>query len=618
MIINKYKGECTTCGTDIVPEGGFIFKKEETWISVCRGEQCVKKACPEEISKYKEIMASIRQQENSFDQDAVQRAKDLGLFDYQVEGVRWITRHGNAIVADEMGLGKTVQVLVSLNSKNGTIVVAPSHLKLNWRDEAKKWRSDLNVYIVKDKLSFRFPEPGEIVILTYGLLPEFLQLPKGKRKNPNITDEMKKIMSNTVLVFDEVQELKNSKTIKSKRSKELRKIALKALGLTGTPIMNRQSELWNICSAIGVEKTIFNSYPGFLHAFSGKKGRWGIEFGTPKPEVPYMLRKALLRRERKEVEIQLPDKQYVEIQVELPDKIKRTLDNAWDVYKSSGFFGKEELPSFEELSKEKELLATSKIEVLKKLIEEFEEKDILPIVFSSHQKPVDEIGKRKGWEVIKGGKTAVQKHKIKDMFQEGKLKGLAATIRAAGTGLTLTRSHHIIFNDLDWVPANNVQAEDRIARIGQEKEKVVIYHLVADHPLDRHIRKLILKKMALAHAALSIPKEENPTMSSENETKKDFDERILKVKEKEEQLKIEAITSRLKYWPSTDRKISKKEADLLLASIEDRKLSENNERLIRLLKFSGLSTLEERQCLVAICEMDEERSSDQIQKELTS
>lgn len=605
MIVNKYSNECTICGIAVAPGDGFVFKNEEEncWTGVCQGLECIKRACPEEVSTYKQIMAQKRLDDQEFDKEAVTRAEKVGLFDYQIDGVKWITKHGNCLLADEQGLGKTAQILVSLDPEYGALIVAPSHLKLNWRDEAERWRPDLKITVMKDGKQFKYPEAGEIVITTYGLLPFWLDLPKGKRKNPNIMDEEREAMSNVVLVFDEVQALKNSKTIKSKRAIELRKMAHKTIGATGTPIMNRELELWNMCRAIGVEKIIFESFPRFLFLFGGRKGRYGYSFSGPNKDTPHILRRAMLRRLREEVNIQLPSKMYVEIQVEIPNKLRKALDNVWEVYKKSSYYENDELPSFDQLSKEKEALAKSKIPVLKQVIEDFESKDILPIVFSAHQAPVDELGKKKKWNVIKGTATSTQKHKIKDEFQSGKLKGLAATIKAAGTGLTLTNASHVIFNDLDWVPANNVQAEDRVCRIGQKEENVVIYHLVADHPLDRHIRKLILKKMALAHAALDIKKEDEPKVRpNEDETEKDFEDRVKAVEDKEKELRRKAITSRLKHWPKVSKKVGKKRGEELSAAAERLDLEENDGRIVRLLKFAGLETQAELQCLAAVLE----------------
>lgn len=485
----------------------------------------------------------------------------------------------------------TNQLLMSIPQDKGALAVVPTHLKLNWRDEAKKWRPDLDVIVLKDGKEFHYPEPGQLVIISYGLIPWWLDLPEGKRKNPMIEPEEREIMNNTVLLFDEVHALKNNKAIKTKRARELVKMAHKTIGATGTPILNRELELWNICRSIGIEKKIFESFPRFLYYFRGRKGQYGYTFMGPRKETPSILRRAMLRREKKDVNIELPDKIYIEIPVDVKGKSRKVLDNAWDLYKESDNFEQEELPDFTEFSKAKEELAASKIAYLKDVIKDFEDQDILPIVFSAHQKPVDTFKSKKGWKVIKGGATPEQKHKISEDFQKGKLKGLAATIKSAGTGLTLTKSKHVIFNDLDFVPANNLQAEYRVARIGQEENKVFIYHLVADHPLDRHIRKLILKKMALADAALNEDKLE-VSAPSEEETEKDYQERVEKVKENEKNLVQEAIVSRMKCWKPRIKKMTD-ETGLSLSKLQKKSreelaelgVAENDIRILKLLEY---------------------------------
>jgi len=598
MLVNKYSNKCSVCGTVLNPTDGFVFKSNEEWFGVCRGLQCIKKACPENLDDYKKFMANLR--EENFNEEAVKRAEEAGLYSYQIDGVKWITSQKNCLLADDPGLGKTCQILMSLDLKQGALVVAPSHLVLNWKDEINRWRPDFKSYIVKNGKMFKYPDAGEVVIMTYGLIPDKFELPPKKRKNPNITDEDRKAMGQTVLIFDEVQALKNNKAIKSRRAREMMKISYKTIGATGTPILNREMELWNMCRAIGIEKIIFEDFARFLYLFGGYRGEYGYEFNGPKKETPKVLRKAMLRRKREEVNIQLPDKIYIEIKVELPDKSRRILDNAWDVYRSSNYYSDDEIPPFEFLSKEKEELAKSKIAVLKQVAEDLESQDIAPLVFSAHLAPINEISKRKGWKAITGvGTTSAQKHKIKDEFQDGKLKGLALSIKAAGTGLTLTRTHVSIFNDLDWVPANNVQAEGRTERIGQKKEKVIIYHLVADHPLERHIRKLIFKKMALAQAALDMA-EETGEAPHENETEEDFKKRVESIQAKDRNSSREAILSRLEFWPTTNKKITKSRAKILEAVSDMLVLSRDDERIVRLLKFARLENQPELQCLEAI------------------
>jgi hypothetical protein len=168
---------------------------------------------------------------------------------------------------------------------------------------------------------------------------------------------------------------------------------------------------------------------------------------------------------------------------------------------------------------------------------------------------------------------------------------LAATIKAAGTGLTLTRTHVVVFNDLDWVPANNVQAEDRVARIGQKKNKVIYYHLIADHPIDRHLHRLILKKMKLARIAIE----------SEIKINKNEPEKV--------DLQREAILAHLPKWKERAKFMIKgdiihdESAETLVTLAksmlghEEERIDENDARILRLLLSIGLEEQDER-CFV--------------------
>jgi SNF2 family DNA or RNA helicase len=85
---------------------------------------------------------------------------------------------------------------------------------------------------------------------------------------------------------------------------------------------------------------------------------------------------------------------------------------------------------------------------------------------------------------------------VRDL-QEGKLRGVACTIKAAGLGLTMTKAHDCLFIDREWTNAENIQAEDRMCRIGQ-KEVVQVTNLVANHPLDERVAELLEYKRQLA------------------------------------------------------------------------------------------------------------------------
>lgn len=500
----------------------------------------------------------------------------------------------------------TLQILISHDSNYGLLVVAPTHLKLNWKDEVNKWRPDLDVTILKDGKYFKYPEPGEIVITTYGLLPWWLELPPRKRKNLMIEPEEIEAAKKVVVVYDEAQALKNNKTKQSKRARELSKYVHKSILTTGTPIMNRQMELWNLFHAARLELKVFGSFPNFLRLFRGRRGNYSYEFKSPRPETAEVLRRCMLRRTKEEVEIELPDKTYKVIHVDISSKVRKEMDNAWDLFRESKYYQDDNLPPIEEMSKIKKALAKSKIPILKEVINELQDQGICPLVFSAHIDPIKTIGKRKNWGTIIGSEmTPEEKHEVKNKFQAGKLKGLAATILGAGTGLTLTYTNYIIFNDLDWVPANNEQAEARACRIGQKKKKVVIYHLVADHPLDRHIHKLILKKMELKRDTLDTKIEVDHTSdaSSAHETEKDFKNRVQAVKDEEQKMRTEAILSRLSFWEDLSLKswsptaqeirILQKEAKKIVGERPKGEEQDRGMRILSLLCTAGLKTKEE-------------------------
>lgn len=677
MIINKYDAHCTVCKTSLSAGLGFVYRDEkERWKAVCTSIQCVQQACPNEIESYKKIMSKKKDKKLSFNgvvecyydegtlklikampgalydssikrwkvstlpedrnrvleiakklelevelipiekskkhQSLLEKAQNVGAYPYQIEGIRWLLEQGNCILADQQGLGKSNMTLLSMDDDYGHIIVSPSHLKLNWKDEAERWRPDLEAIVVKSKKDFILPKKGEIVIISYGLLPDWLDLPPKKRKLI-VQDDIKQTLGQTVVIYDEVQALKSSKTKQSKRAKQLTRLCKKAVGLTGTPIMNKQIELWNICVALNIEKRIFGNFIGFLKYFNGRKSYYGYTFGEPRPELPEILRRGVLRRVQDEVGLQLPSDVYTEIKINTDSKIRRSLDSAWDLYKKSESYNKEELPNITEISKIKKELAESKIKTLKDVVSDLEEKGICPIVFSSHREPVLEMGRRDGWNCIHGGMTPEEKHKVKDLYQAGKLKGLAATIKACGTGLTLTYGNHVVFNDLDWVPANNSQAEYRVKRLGQKEDKVFYYHLVADHPIDRHIHKLLLQKMRLSKKTLEGEVILNQSHADEEETEKDFDERIQKNKEENLSLIRETISDLIPVWVSRYKikeikSFTKAEIKKLKKNLNDVNFYDENEyKIVKLIMKANIDTNECYNLLEKLIDKQEER-----------
>jgi Helicase conserved C-terminal domain len=201
------------------------------------------------------------------------------------------------------------------------------------------------------------------------------------------------------------------------------------------------------------------------------------------------------------------------------------MDEMYDEW--SGFLNTEDaLPPFEQFSLIRSKLAESRIPHLIEMVETHEEEGIPLVVFSAHKAPILELGKRPGWAVITGSTSISDRRDAVSMFQAGLLKGIALTIQAGGVGLTLTHAWKAIFIDLDWTPALNSQAADRICRIGQTKPCEIV-HMVSDHPLDMHIMKLIMKKMDLFDKAIDSSIKANPvSASSSGETEEEYEARM--------------------------------------------------------------------------------------------
>lgn len=562
---NRYPGKCGSCGELVVAGAGTAYKRVGGWNVACRSEACHRKlglavgAEPRELRADGTVVAPYDPAAlplvKSFpgarwdagakvwrislaDEDrarvleiaakldlkvapelttvvvseqktvAVARAAALGLYPFQIAGVEWLVGRNRGLLADDLGTGKTVQALCALPVDGRTIVVAPAAVKYNWKAEANKWRPDLAVVVLEGRKSFRLPEPGEIVIVNYDILPAWLLPVKtgevdldGKEvKRVAVPEEFKSVLAETTLIADEAHLVKSHKAQRSKKLRVLGQFCIKVWLLTGTPLTNNPFDLWGVLSVGGIERDVFGSWGKFLKLFGATKDRWGgYHFGGPAPEVPELLRRATLRRTKAEVLPELPRKRYQEIAVGIEsDALVEDLERLEDRVREYG----DELPPFELFSGVRAKLAADRIPAVLELVGGYEEAGQPVVVFSAHRAPIDVLAARDGWAVITGDTKAEDRTNVVRRFQAGELKGIGCTIQAGGVGLTLTRANHSIFVDLDWTPAWNVQAEDRICRIGQTADSIVITRLVSNHRLERHVHKLLAEKIALIQAAI--------------------------------------------------------------------------------------------------------------------
>ncbi len=448
--------------------------------------------------------------------EAESRLRDgVSLFKYQREGVRWLAPRRAALLADEMGLGKTVQALMALPANARALVIAPSAVAANWIRETVTWRPDLRPVRIASRKNFRWPAAGEVLVGTYGSLPaedQELAMPHG----------------DMIVIADEGHLLKGSAgrklkdgTVKGgvrrvRRWQVVRDAAHASNGrvwiLTGTPLLNRPTELWRVIEAAGagMGDRVFGGWGNFNQLLRTCRGSHVEESS----EMSLALQKVMLRRDRAAV---LPDLPRKRRQVESTrisdgptlaacDELVRVLADAGKSPEDLLEMGK--LPAtvrkvvFEKLSKLRAALAAAKTPRALEIAQEYEEQGLPVVAFSAHLAPLKALAKRKGWGIIVGDVNPEQRAETVRKFQAGELNGIACSFDAGGVGITLTRAHHVLCVDQPWTPALLQQAEDRCCRIGQEADSVHVRILAADHAVDLRVAELLCEKTRLIEATV--------------------------------------------------------------------------------------------------------------------
>lgn len=440
----------------------------------------------------------------------------MELYPFQQRGSEFLTTCKRGILGDDMGLGKTVQVLAALPRGASVQVVCPVSLMYTWARMFEAWRPDFNISVQRKAIGV---VEGMTAITSYNGMV--------KREEVDFTDPTRGFnysyaaVPGSYLVLDEFHYMKNLETQRTKNGLDLisENDWHSIWGLTGTPILNRPTELWSLLSVLGVETQIFGSYKNFRDLFKYGRGSDGRDFfGMPDPIVKDLLQPVMLCRKKEEVLPDLPKKTY---QIEKMEKselnasVMALLDQVQLQIELQQIFEEDEdgLPRFTRaamamLSTARKNLATAKIGRMLEICEEYEEEDVPLVVFSAHKAPIEAIKHRPGWAVIYGDTDPEERNEIVERFQRGVYKGIGCTIRAASLGITLTHASHLLMVDLEWTPALNKQAEDRVCRIGQTLP-CVIKCLVADHEIDTMVwDKLFLKQQLIEATIVHQPNRE--------------------------------------------------------------------------------------------------------------
>ena len=450
--------------------------------------------------------------------ERLESAGNVKLWNYQFNDVLKMSEAKSTLNCSAVGTGKTISVLFTLPSvamcgnaispeAPRVLVVCPTAAFSAWKTQTAAWRPDLTVVALKGTQSFRMPLPGEMLIVSYDSLPHLRSecLP-GK----DLDEYFKDIKGNVYLIGDEVHYCKSFKASRTRRFRSLSLAVLRkggvSIGLTGTPIVNKPNDLWCLLQNHNLTKETFGSWDSYCEAMGGYKNRFGgYEWGAQRSECSELLAKVMIRNTLEEVFPDMPSKIKEPHWVDLEDAVLRSkLDEVWkEVEHLSNDEVMERLQdiSFASLTRVREKLASFKLAATLELIKDLEENEEPVIVVSCYKKPIEKIGKRKGWRYITGDVSSDDREEIVKELNAGVLKGIALTSRAAGLSLNLQRAHRMIIIDRDVTEAANTQVEGRIHRIGQLHPCLYTYIMV-NHPWEQRVNEILEEKMGVRDAVI--------------------------------------------------------------------------------------------------------------------
>ncbi len=416
---------------------------------------------------------------------------------YQLEGVTWLLENFKneepALLADDMGLGKTIQALAFLDCIREDLpqlIVVPTSLLMNWREECRKFAPHRQVTIHHGSGRLKSAETlqkKDLVITSYGTVRRDLEF---------LYD-----VSFQTVVLDEAQAIKNAASQSARAVCEL--MAHHRVALTGTPVENRLTELWSIFHFLA---------PGYLGDEAALKSF--ILPGTPGfRTLQAKVAPFLKRRLKTEVEKDLPEKQEITITLPLGeaqadlyrrflrDSVKDLEGNTNTVSMLTKLLRLRQVCCHPGLVDEWCLTAESN--KLGFLVESLEE--VLPaghavLVFSQFTQLLKlvkyELEEREMDFLYLDGATR-NRQDLVDRFQAGEAPIFLISLKAGGTGLNLTRASYVYHLDPWWNPMVEAQATDRAHRIGQTR-KVISYKLISEQTIEEKILKLQAGKRLLA------------------------------------------------------------------------------------------------------------------------
>ncbi|MBA2369751.1 MAG: DEAD/DEAH box helicase family protein [Candidatus Protochlamydia sp.] len=440
------------------------------------------------------------------------------LRNYQLDGIRWLDRlrgmHLNGILADDMGLGKTLQAIIALTQhkidhpNQPSIVICPTSLVYNWKEEFAKFNPNLNALPVDGNPNQRkklLKDLGQydIIITSYTLVQKDI--------------EFYKTISFGYAILDEAQHIKNRGTRNAQSVKMIQ--AAHRLILTGTPIENSLEELWSLFDFL--MPGLLSTYERFVEKYIRQSTT--LQAGKSLENLRRKVAPFILRRMKRDVLEDLPPVSEIVYHCHLSD-VQQKLYRSYaasarqelsQLVKKEGF-DRVQIHVLATLTRLKQICChpaifakdkaesgdSSKYEMLLELLQTLMEGKHKTVIFSQYTRMLNimrEDLQKQGipFEYLDGS-SKNRLSIVKKFNEDQNIPIFLVSLKAGGSGLNLVGADTVIHYDMWWNPAVENQATDRVHRLGQKNSvssyKLITLNTIEEKILDLHNRKKGLVK----------------------------------------------------------------------------------------------------------------------------
>lgn len=411
---------------------------------------------------------------------------ELPFKHHQLYGVEWLCKTKAGILADDMGMGKTLQAISALDQLlrgqriRNCLIVCPKTLVGNWEAEFKIWKDHLCVVALHRTIASRVwqavSSQSHVTIVNYEAI----------RNSPPPEGAF------DLIIYDEVHRLKNPKSQNYSIARELKpKIAW---GLSGTPIENNAKDLTSILHILDPTRVSFSDHK------------------LPETSIRALASRYLLRRTKEVLETALPP--LVETMERVPLSVEQKASYREVIQNAEKAVDSEWIAQFNLLrdicDMDPKTGRSTKIDRALILLDAIKSLGEKAVVFSYRLPPLDELNRklvtrygRNEVSVLTGSVKSVDRSDLVSMFQSNeKPFVMLCSTKASAEGITLTAANHVLFINEWWNPSLNLQARDRVNRIGQERP-VHVYRFRSQGTIESRLDEILARKTALFHSLIT-------------------------------------------------------------------------------------------------------------------